>query len=97
MNWRRLKPGDVVCTCRYEHREIVSIEDVTELKNDALEVTSWFLAFCCLPLAALYYTALKKWAPTVVVDRLVSFADGATCHATRCLTDPARCQHPEEA
>lgn len=69
------------------------MEDVTELKNDALEVTSWFLAMICLPIAALWYIFLEKKVSTIVVDRIVYFADGATCHASSCLTDPADCSH----
>ena len=36
MDWKALEPGDVVCTCRNEHRQIVRLEDVTEIRNDAL-------------------------------------------------------------
>jgi hypothetical protein len=93
MDWRALKPGDVVCTCRNQHRRIVSIEDVTELKNDTLQMSAVLLALLCVPLAAFCYMIVEKKAPTIIVDRIVYFADGATCHASRCLTDIAYCLH----
>ena len=87
MKWRSLEPGDVVCTCRNEHRPIVRLEDVTELKNDAL----YFLVYFSDALASL----LGEYVPTIVVERLAYFADGTTCRASECLTDPALCEHPE--
>lgn len=93
MDWRTLKPGDTVCTCTQQHRPIIRIEDVAELKSDTLEMSASFLAIISPTLAGLLYMALEKSVPTIVVERIVYFADGATCHATRCLTDPKDCLH----
>ena len=91
--WRTLKVGDLVCTCRYEHRQITKIEDVTEAKNDVAHMLPIMMAMVCVPVGALLWWVIQKKAATIVVDRIVYFSDGATCHATLCLTDPANCTH----
>jgi len=90
---RELQVGDVVCTCRYEHRTIVRIQDVSEIKNDFLAVTSWTLAVFSLHLAAFFRDTICGGADKTVAERIVYFADGTDCHASQCLDPPADCLH----
>lgn len=88
-----LKPGDTVCTCRHQHRRIVRIEDITELQEGILAVMTYAVALVSLPVAAALHNALEPNVATIVTDRVVYFADGTRCHATRCLDPITDCPH----
>ena len=88
-----LKVGDLVCDCRYQHRRIEKIEDVREPKNDALAIGTWLLASISPTLAVLMQNGIFGLGGGMVVDRIVYFADGTRCHATRCLDPTTNCLH----
>ena len=94
LTWvKSLKVGDLVCNCRYQHRRIAKIEDVREPKNDVLAIGTWVLAMVSLSLAAMMRDAICGMGGGTVVERIVYFADGTRCHATRCLDPTTNCLH----
>jgi hypothetical protein len=84
---KSLKPGDVVCDCRNQHRKIVRIRDYSEPKGGAA-VIGWVAGMASVGFGLAVQDAVAKVTGSEVTERFVYFADGSHCRATTCL-DPA--------
>jgi len=87
-----LKPGDLVCDCRYQHRKIARITDVHEPDGN-WAMCAWVVAMFSVDAAVVVNNALCRTAGKVVIERVVFFQDGSSCRAGECLSPPAACQH----
>jgi len=81
-----LKPGDMVCTCRYEHKQIVRIENESEVRGNTALIP-WVVGLASLKIAYEIQENLKKVHGEVIEDRIVYFEDDTFCSAVACL-DP---------
>lgn len=88
---KELRAGDIVCTCRYEHREIVRIEDNKRPAGNLILIP-WILAVICLPAAVVIYLIMEM-GPRETHDRTVYFEDGRFCSARHCLDPIKGCTH----
>jgi hypothetical protein len=90
--WLTLKVGDVVCDCRYRHVEIVEIREVTEGKGN-WGLLTWAIAMFSVQKASSVTDWLDRKGETEPIERLIYFADGSRCFASKCLDPAEGCDH----
>jgi len=88
-----LKPGDVVCTCSKQHKEIAFIRE-KEAASDCTTFVIFLVGFLMCPPLSLVVLIFLMWAGgREKYEKQLFFADGTSCSALDCANPTDNCLH----